>query len=88
MEPVDDLASPGPARSATVEMSSGHRASVVFHERKQLVEILATLEVGIEAGLRRLLIDLNIRPAAVTWTHDRIDRRALLEPAVEYLTQA
>lgn len=88
MEPVDELESPGPARSVNVELSNGHRASVVFHERKQLVEILAPLEVGIEAALRRLLIELSIRPDAVTWTHDRIDRRALLESTVEYLKEA
>ncbi|MEA2336759.1 MAG: hypothetical protein QOE82_766, partial [Thermoanaerobaculia bacterium] len=51
MEPAGELASPGPARVVTVELPSGHRASVVFHERKQLVEILAPLEAGVEAGL-------------------------------------
>jgi hypothetical protein len=50
----------------------------VFHERKQLVEILAPLEVGIEAGLAGLLFELNISPEALTWVHDRINRHALL----------
>src|SRR3954453_14635126 len=76
MESAGELASPGPARVITVELSSGHRASVVFHERKQLVEILAPLEAGIEGGLAALLIELNIAPDAVTWMHSRIDRRA------------
>jgi len=78
MEPVDELASPGPARLINVALSNGHRASVVFHERKQFVEILAPFEVGIEADLARLLIELSMSPQAVTWTHARIDQRALL----------
>ena|SRR5258707_11257800 len=82
MEPVDVLASPGPALVATVKLSSGQRASVVFHERKQFLEILAPLEAGVEAGLAGLLIELSIPPEAITWTHDRIDRRALFEAAV------
>jgi len=82
MEPVDELASPGPARVVTVELSSGHRASLVFHERKQFVEILAPLEAGVEVGLAGLLIELGISPETVTWTHDRIDQRALLEATV------
>ncbi|HSY50369.1 MAG TPA: hypothetical protein VLC46_16270 [Thermoanaerobaculia bacterium] len=87
MEPVDDLASPGPARLVNVELSNGHKASVVFHERKQLVEILAPLEVGIEAGLARLLIELSIAPDAITWAHGRINRQALLESKVRYLKE-
>lgn len=78
MSPVDELASPGPAHLVNVEVSNGYRASVVFHERKDLVEILAPLEAGIETGLARLLFELNIQPEALTWTHDRINRRALL----------
>jgi len=87
MEPVDELGSPGPARLVNVELSNGHRASVVFHERKQLVEILAPLEVGIEAGLAHLLIELSIPPEAVMWTHGRIDRRALFQATVKYLKE-
>jgi hypothetical protein len=83
MEPVDELASPGPARLINIELSNGHRASVVFHERKQFVEILAPLEVGIEADLAGLLIKLSMSPQAVTWTHARIDRRALFEATVK-----
>jgi hypothetical protein len=79
MESAGELASPGPARVITVELSSGHKASVVFHERKQMVEILAPLEAGVEAGLAGLLNELSIAPEAVTWMHRGIDRRALLE---------
>jgi hypothetical protein len=78
MSPVDEFASPGPARLVNVELSNGPTASVVFHERKQLVEILAPLEVGIEAGLAGLLLELSIPPEALTWTHARIDLRVLL----------
>jgi hypothetical protein len=79
MEHADAFASPGPAQVVTVQLSTGQRASVVFHERKQFVEVLAPLEAGIEAGLADLLIELRISPEAVTWTHDRLDRRALVE---------
>src|SRR4051812_6443112 len=79
MEHVDELASPGPVRVVTVKLSSGHTASVVFHERKQLLEILTPLEPGIEAGLADLLGELDIAPDAVTWTHTRIDRPTLFE---------
>jgi hypothetical protein len=82
MEPVDELASPGPARVVTVELSSGQRALVVFHERKQFMEILAPLEPGVEAGLAGLLIELSIPSEAVTWTHSRINRRTLFEATV------
>jgi hypothetical protein len=79
MEQVDELASPGPVRVVTVKLSSGHLASVVFHERKQLVEILTPLAPGVEAGLADLLVELDIAPDAVTWTHARIDRPTLFE---------
>jgi hypothetical protein len=79
MEHVDELASPGPARVVTVKLSSGQTATIVFHERKQLVEILTPLEPGVEAGLADLLVELDIAPDAVTWTHARIDRPTLFE---------
>lgn len=82
MEPVGELASPGPALVATVELSSGQKASVVFHQRGHFLEILVPLEAGVEVGLAGLLIELGIRPEAVTWTHGRIDRRALFEATV------
>jgi hypothetical protein len=69
------------------DLSNGHRVSVVFHERKQFVEILAPLEVGIEADLARLLIELSMSPQAVTWTHARIDQRALFEATVKQCEQ-
>jgi hypothetical protein len=63
-----------------MELSNGHRASVVFHERKELVEILARpLEAEVEAGLGGLLIELGFAPEAITWIHSRIDRQALFE---------
>jgi hypothetical protein len=87
MSPVDEFASPGPARVVSVELSNGPTASVVFHERKQLVEILAApLEVGIEAGLAGLLFELSISPEALTWTHARIDLQVLLA-RVKVLTE-
>ena len=80
MEAAGELASAGPARVTTVELSTGHSASVVFHERKDLVEILARpLEAGVEAGLADLLIELGFALDAITWVHSRIDRRALFE---------
>ena len=82
MKPVGELASPGPALLATLELSSGQKASIVFHERKQFLEILAPLEAGVEAGLASLLVELAIRPEAVTWTHSRIDRQVLFDPTV------
>lgn len=81
MEYADVLSSPGPARVVSVELSTGHPASVVFHERKHFIEILAPLEAGIEAGLAELLAELEIGPGAVTWTHDRVDRHALFAGA-------
>jgi hypothetical protein len=54
----------------------------VFHERKQVVEVLAPLEAGVEVGLAGLLIELGISPEAATWTHDRLDQRALFEASV------
>src|SRR5216684_2632109 len=85
MEHANELASPGPARVVNVELSSGHKASVVFHERKEFVEMLAPLETGVEAGLADLLIELGIPPEAVTWTHDGIQRKALFERYLQFV---
>ena len=74
---AEAFATPGPARVATIQLSTGHRVSLVFHERKNFVEILAPIESGIEAGLAEILAELRIPPAAITWTHERIDRQAL-----------
>lgn len=78
MQPVDDLAAPGPARVATIELSTGQRVSLVFHERKNFIEILTPTVAGIETGLADLLVELDIPVDAVTWTHDRIDLPAML----------
>jgi len=78
---ADVLSSPGPARIATVQLSTGQRATVVLHERKHLIEILAPLEAGLEAGIADVLADLDIPPEAVTWTHEIIDRHALFARA-------
>ena len=71
------LASPGPARVAMVQLSSGHTASVVFHERKNFLEILAPIENGVENGLADVLRELSIPASAITWTHKHIDRELL-----------
>lgn len=78
MQPVDPFAAPGPARVATIELSTGQRVSLVFHERKSFIEILAPTVVRIEAGLADLLGELDISADAVTWTHERVDLPAVL----------
>ena len=81
LEYADVLSSPGPARIATVQLSTGQRATVVMHERKHLIEILAPLEAGLEAGIADILSDLDVLPEAVTWTHQIIDRNELFAKA-------
>lgn len=78
MQSADVLASPGPARTTEVQLSSGHEASLVFHDRLDLLEILAPLDTGIEVGLADLLGQLHVVPDAITWTHDGIDRAAIV----------
>jgi hypothetical protein len=78
MDEVDPLASPGPARVARVRLSTGHPAAVVFHERKNFVEILVPLEAGVEKGLAEMLVRLHIPAEEITWTSDRIDREKLV----------
>lgn len=78
MEEPDEYSSPGPARVLSVTLSSGHIASLVFHESKNSIEVLALLEPSVEAGLADLLADLTVPPEAITWTHERIDRRAIV----------
>lgn len=77
MSDVDALASPGPARVAKVRLSGGHAAAVVFHERKNFVEILAPLEAGVEDGIAEVLVELHIPAESITWISDRIDRQHL-----------
>lgn len=77
MSPVPGLSAPGPASVATVELTTGHRATVVFHERKSFVEILAPLQRGLERGLADLLAELNVRPEAITWIHDNLDKEVV-----------
>lgn len=71
------LSAPGPARVVTVTLSSGHPATIVHHERKHFIEIVATPEAGCEAGLGELLSQLAISPQSVTWVHEKLDRQAL-----------
>lgn len=78
MEEPDEFSSPGPVRVLSATLSTGHAASVIFHERKDSIEVLTPLEPSVEAGLADLLADLNVLPEAITWTHERIDRRAIL----------
>lgn len=78
MQRPDALASPGPTRVAHVHLSTGHRASVVFHETYDLLEVLAPLDGGVEEGLANLLAKLTIPAEAITWTHDRLDRRSIV----------
>jgi hypothetical protein len=82
MEQPDALSSPGPTRVINVALSSGQRASVVFHERHDILEILAPLETNVEAGLADALAELGIASDAITWTHARIDRAALTGAAI------
>lgn len=77
MEQPSELSSPGPTRVVNVELSSGQRATLVFHETRKFVEILAPVEAGIEVGLADLLVDLAVAPIAITWTHPDIDPRAI-----------
>jgi hypothetical protein len=64
-----------------IALSTGHRATVVFHERKSFVEILAPLERGLEVGLADVLVELNIGPEAITWIHDQLDKDAIFARA-------
>ncbi|MDP9192032.1 MAG: hypothetical protein M3P06_10075 [Acidobacteriota bacterium] len=78
MGEVDALSSPGPTRAMGVTLSNGVRASVVFHERKDIIEILAAPNASVEAGLAELLAVLKISPEAILWTHARIGRPAMV----------
>jgi len=78
MGEVDALSSPGPTRSMNVVLSNGQRASVVFHERKDILEILATPNASVEAGLADLLAVLKISPEAILWTHANVGRPAMV----------
>src|SRR5207253_11422710 len=64
MTKPNEFAAPGPVRVAAVQLSSGHAATVVFHERKQFLEILAPIESGIEKGLADALVELRVTPSA------------------------
>ena len=81
MEQPDVLASHGPTRVINVMLSSGQRASVVFHESHDILELLAPLEANVGAGLADLLAELRIAPEAITWVHARIDHSALVPSA-------
>jgi hypothetical protein len=78
MSEVDALSSPGPTRAMSVTLSNGQRASVVFHERKDIIEILATPNGSVETGLADLLAVLKISPEAILWTHANVGRRVLV----------
>ena len=76
MERPDEFSSPGPTRVFSVKLSNGRPAAVVFHERKDLIEILAPLGPGIEAGIADLLSTLSIAPDTITWMHAGIELHA------------
>jgi hypothetical protein len=59
-------------------LSSGHRVSLVFHELKDFIEVLAVPTSGLERGLAELLVELKVPAEAITWTHARLDREALV----------
>jgi hypothetical protein len=61
-----------------VVLSNGQRASVVFHERKDILEILATPSASVEAGLADLLAVLKISPEAILWTYANVGRPAMV----------
>lgn len=78
MGEVDALSSPGPTRAVDVTLSNGQRISLVFHERKDIIEILAAPSASVEAGLADLLAVLKISPEAILWTHAKIGRPAMV----------
>jgi hypothetical protein len=78
MQQPDELSSPGPTRVISGPLSNGETATVVFHERQNSIEILAPMTANIEAALADLLVDLAVAPEAITWTHARIDRPAII----------
>jgi hypothetical protein len=76
-EQPDEYSSPGPVRTIALESSNGHSLTVVFHERKNSIEVLAAPHDGIESDLAELLHDLTVAPEAITWTHASVDRTSL-----------
>ena len=78
MEQQDEYASPGPARAITLESSNGHNLTLIFHDRKNSIEVMAAPHHGIESDLAELLHNLTVAPEAITWTHACVDRTSLL----------
>lgn len=78
MEPVGSLSAAGPVRAATIVFSTGDRGTLVFHERKSFIEILAPTAIAIEAALAEILVELDIPADAVTWTHDSVNLQSVL----------
>jgi hypothetical protein len=78
MEPAGGLSAAGPVRTATIVFSTGDRGTLVFHERKNFIEILAPIVTGLEIALAEILGELDITADAVTWTHERLDLQAVL----------
>lgn len=78
MRDADALSSPGPTRVLDVTLSNGQQASVVFHERKDILEVLTIPNSKVQAGLADLLTVLKISPEAILWMHASVGRPAMV----------
>jgi RNA polymerase sigma factor (sigma-70 family) len=64
---VDQFNSPGPAKMAALELEAGPTVAVVYHETKNLLEILAPLGESLEQSVAEVLTVLRIPRTSIEW---------------------
>jgi len=72
MRDVDQYETPGPAKMAVLELDAGSTVVVVYHETKDLIEILAPLDHTLEDALAEIINVLRIPRTSIEWLREGI----------------
>lgn len=75
---VNQYDTPGPAKIAVVETDAGPTVAIVYHEDRELLEILAPLDDRVLSGVTEVVTVLRIPPTAIEWVHPSLSADALL----------
>ena len=72
MRDVDAFDAPGPAKIAALALDAGPMVALVYHELKELLEVLAPVDATTEAAIAEIVNVLRIPRESVEWVHDGI----------------
>jgi len=77
---VDQYETPGPAKMAVMRLNMGALVAVVYHETKNLLEILAPPDGLVEEALAEVVAVLRIPRTSIEWVREGIELSRVYPP--------